>query len=931
MKIEKIKKQLWHYLFLIILPILICNDASGSTRNVPSQYVTIQAGIDAAVNGDTVLVADGVYTGQGNYNIDFKGKKIILKSQNGNANCIIDPQQQGRGIFFRTNEGPETQLDGFTIRNAIAANITASDNGAGIYCEGASPTISNCIIKNNYSTGNGAGIFFSDSSSTVTNCVISDNNAAKWGYGGGIYSIGSTVGGFQISLINCQILRNKSGGWGGGISARRIFMIIKQCKVNGNTSQSGGGIYSFDNGELTMSNSIVANNATTGEGMGRGGGLYLDGSGIITNCTIYGNTSAYGGGGIYFDVYGNSEPAITNSIIWNNAPDEVSIAEDTPGLIPKFRFCNIKGGYNGESNFHADPLFINPSSENFHLSVQSPCVDRGTSENSPDTDIEGNPRPQGAGVDVGAYELTGYANTRPRINFFTITPHHVSFPMEIYFTCAAIDPDGSIISYTIDYGDGSPSETNTTGLFTHIYSSPDAYATCTVTDSSGITVKTISLTPFYNGIIYVPADYQTIQAAIDAAADKSNTTIIVADGIYKGEGNRDISFKGKAITVKSQNGPMHTIINCERSGRGFIFSNKEGRDSILNGFTISYGTSPTEPSSTFEGGGILCGYSPIIENCIIKYNEGGGICIGGSPLIRNYIITDNKSDNGGGLKIAGGTPVIFSCVISNNFAFSPGADPQVAGGGGIACLFSAAPKIINCTITNNITVASGGAIHGGAGAYSVINCTLSGNVSLSDMGGGIFHYSSNAFYGPPTFKNCILWGNLPDEIFVGTSRSGVRSATEPVVLFSDIQGGYAGEGNISQDPLFIDPAGDNYKLGINSPCIDTGTSSMAPETDIEGTNRPLISGYDMGAFEAKAYDPSQPEIDSFSSNVTEGGRPLQVTFTCTAHDPDGVVSSYSIDYGDGSSIESNTTGLFHHTYNSGGRSYAVCTVTDDDV
>ena len=923
MKKDKNKKQSLYTLFILISLILYCNIASGATINVPAQYATIQAGIDAAADGDTVLVADGVYSGEGNYNIDFKGKAIALKSQNGPSDCIIDPQQQGQGIFFRNNEGADTQLDGFTIRNARGDVPTIGVvNGGGIYCEGASPTISNCIIKNCYSTGNGAGIYLRNSSASVINCVISENNADKNGWGGGISCESSNV-----LLSGCKIEKNRSAIFGGGIYAN-ASMTIQNCVIKQNTALQGGGVYAGST--IVIVNCIIANNASTGGEWYYGGGLYLEG-GKVTNCTIYGNTSGDSGGGIYFEGYGNSQPAITNSIIWNNSPDEISIMKDVPLLIPTLRFCNIKGGYNGEGNFQGDPLFVNPSSGDFHLSVRSPCVDRGTSDNSPGTDIEGNLRPQGAGVDVGAYELTGYAATRPKVDSFTIAPHSVSFPTELSFRCTATDPDGEIISYTIDYGDGSPTETNTTGLFKHTYYSSDAYATCSATDNSGITVNSISLSPLYNGVINVPADYATIQEAIDAAADRENTIILVADGIYKGEGNRNIDFRGKAITVTSQNGAEKTIINCERAGRGFIFNNKEGPDSVLDGFTISYGIAMglPDPLCGFGGGGIFCSSSPTIKNCIIKHNESGGIYIrNGSALIKNCKILENinASGNGGGLSILEGSPTISECIISKNISTFMGADSCVSGGGGIYCHGNliTTPTIINCIISKNIASAAGGGIHNGA--YTAINCTFSENVSLSGYGGGIFHYSSSSDpKNEPNLTNCIFWKNYPNEIYSYSS-----SYSNPNVSFSNIQGGYPGEGNISQDPLFIDPASDNYTLDHNSPCIDAGTSGVAPKTDLNGTARPQISGYDMGAFEMPAYDPSKPTVDTFSADVTEGDKPLEVTFTCTAHDVDGTISSYSIDYGDGSNIESNTTGVFSHAYKSGGRSYAVCTVFDNN-
>jgi len=85
------------------------------------------------------------------------------------------------------------------------------------------------------------------------------------------------------------------------------------------------------------------------------------------------------------------------------------------------------------------------------------------------------------------------------------------------------------------------------------------------------------------------ADFSNIQAAINDAIH--GDTVIVADGVYTGTGNRDIDFKGKAITVRSENGPEHCIIDCNGTGtephRGFNFHSNEDVNSVVNGFTIT--------------------------------------------------------------------------------------------------------------------------------------------------------------------------------------------------------------------------------------------------------------------------------------------------------------------------------------------------------
>jgi predicted outer membrane repeat protein len=92
---------------------------------------------------------------------------------------------------------------------------------------------------------------------------------------------------------------------------------------------------------------------------------------------------------------------------------------------------------------------------------------------------------------------------------------------------------------------------------------------------------------------------------------------------------------------------------------------------------------------------------------------------------------------------------------------------------------------------------------------TVTNCTFSGN-SASSYGGGMYNW-----YCSPTVTNCILWGDSPDEIYAGT----------PIVTYSDIEGGYTGEGNINANPRFVDPTSSDYHLQADSPCIDAGGPS----------------------------------------------------------------------------------------------------------
>ena len=173
--------------------LLLLSLSYSATLLVPDEYSTIQSAIDAASDGDIVLVSADIYY----ENINFDGKNIKLQSHfcydevpdsSHLINTIIDGSSVGSVITFNSGEGNEATLCGFTITNGM------SMYGAGIYMDRASPIIEhNLIINNSYTesdSGRGAGIYKkkggNDIPSIIRNNRIASNNVDS-GFGGGIY------------------------------------------------------------------------------------------------------------------------------------------------------------------------------------------------------------------------------------------------------------------------------------------------------------------------------------------------------------------------------------------------------------------------------------------------------------------------------------------------------------------------------------------------------------------------------------------------------------------------------------------------------------------------------------------------------------------------------------------------------------------------
>jgi parallel beta-helix repeat protein len=305
---------------------------------VPSRYPTIQSAINAAVDGDTIIVAPGTYIGEGNRDIDFLSKAITVRSTDPNdsnivSDTIIDCQgtesERHRGFYFHNNEYANSILTGLTITNGYVS--IAPPGGGGIACQGSSPTISNCrIIDNTAYYNGGGGIYCNGSNPIITNCTITGNLSTEYSIGGGICCYDSSP-----KITYCTITGN-SAEYGGGIYCYGSNPMIANCTITNNSAALGGGIYCNDSNPTIAnctitnnssngggiccrynSNPIIINCAITGNSANRGGGIYCDNSSpTITNCTITGNSAKMDGGGIYcYD----SNATINNCSIMNNS------------------------------------------------------------------------------------------------------------------------------------------------------------------------------------------------------------------------------------------------------------------------------------------------------------------------------------------------------------------------------------------------------------------------------------------------------------------------------------------------------------------------------------------------------------------------------------------------------------------------------------
>ena len=395
-----------------------------ATINVPADQPTIQAGIDISQNGDTVLVDDGIYKGEGNVNIDFKGKLITVKSRNGAEATIIDCEEkvETRGFTFQNSETDASVLDGFTIKNGMY------QKGSAIYLNAASPTIMNCVIDGN--GGNwGAGKTCYKSDPIITDCTIMRNNlgisvrgdTVKFGFSYiGVPSnptinnciitenigvgISCVLDGYAI-IKNCTISQNGARGVdcnsfagaditnshitensdGGLICQDYSRITIKNSIIDKNTAEDGGGIFCSPTSSLYATDCVIANNTA----LENGGGIWdltRFGNAYVKYCTITQNSAGNRGGGIYVADRGHLN--MTNSIVWDNSSDGTYAEVFAQGSV-SIQSCNIKNGLMGidpdgrqnflsyKDNIDEDPLFVNADAGDFTLQPNSPAEGMG--------------------------------------------------------------------------------------------------------------------------------------------------------------------------------------------------------------------------------------------------------------------------------------------------------------------------------------------------------------------------------------------------------------------------------------------------------------------------------------------------------------------------------------------------------------------------
>jgi len=377
---------------------------------------TIQAAIDSASAGDTVLLAPGTYLWSSQaaspHSMVILKPGLTLRGEAGAGGTILDAERNGR-VMLLYDVGELVRIEGLTIqtgegRSALGPPLLDSFGGGMYIAGGSNPTIANCIIRDNYvnTTQVGAGIYCE--SARIENCQVLENFGNLDARGIGIWSDSTLV--VRGTTFRGNWVNGDSGSYGAGLAARNAT--IADCWIEGNQTS---GVFGAGAGGISIGDGVVercvfvgneafggfggARAAALGAGSGVeirdcifvanrvvgnpavGAALFLRGGATATRCTIVGNIAEGGGtpiAGVYFDERTNEPTSVTSSLVaWNNG----AVCNDGGIWSCNNIFGNTLGnaicGTDAGGNFSADPEFCaaDPvASMNFTLQADSPCA-----------------------------------------------------------------------------------------------------------------------------------------------------------------------------------------------------------------------------------------------------------------------------------------------------------------------------------------------------------------------------------------------------------------------------------------------------------------------------------------------------------------------------------------------------------------------------
>ena len=830
------------------------------------------------------------------------------------------------GGMYNMNSSPTLRSCSF-IGNSAHKVLYNGGSGGGMYTSSwaCHPEVTTCVFEGN-SAVSGGGIM-SHGQPVITDCIFKKNSGGGMRFttakltrctftlnrGGGLFISGDT------HLTNCLFTANI----GGGLQAQDCDIVVTNCSFIGNvTSAFFAGIWN-DEGDTTVTNCISWGNIGK-DGVTESAQIATHDPAVINYCCIQGWSGALGGTGST-----DADPCFVSEGYWDTLPDfnedywyrhinwsdgDYHLLDDSP--------CIDAGDNAAVPTTVTTDLDGNPRIENgivdmgayesravFFVDIDATGANDGSSWADAYNYLQDALMMVPSGDEIriaeGTYKPDQFVlSDRP--NLGRIETFHLTNGVAIkggYAGFGEPDPDARDIDVykTILSGDLNSDDVEVDDpcdLLTEASRADNCYHVVTSSEFNYYGPNTI-------------LDGFTITGG-NADGQYPDWELGAGGGMYNNESSPTvINCTFTENSARSGGGGIDNfgswpyLINCTFSRNfsnwGGGLANGDSRPTLIDCAFIGN-------VSSYKGGAMACGDgSPPMKNCTFIDNRAvlGGAIYGGDsyPKATDCTFTGNSAEKGGVVYNNDSSILLINCTLSGNWATEGGAIYDDEGGsilinctltantaisGGV--LYSrdeSYARLTNCILSNNSAV-TGGVIYNGDESYArLTNCILSGNTAES---GGVIYIcdesnmelihctlaANSADNGdalacdsyqqqyPSSIEvtNCIFW-NSGNEIWNNDD-------SVITIIHSDVQGDWAGEGNIDADPLFVEPGfwdtGDrwiegDYRLGAASPCIDAGTDADVYE-DVDGNVRPIdITGvdnngelpdFDMGAYEVVA-------------------------------------------------------------------------------
>ena len=804
------------------------NSGDGLTSATAKKTFDAAITISKVANQENViLVAAGTYTGGNNKNLSFDGYDIKIRSTTGTSSTIIDLENDGRFLYLHNGETLNSLLDGFTVRNG-----SAYDGGAVYMGSGAGLKIKNCVFENNLGTSYSGAVSVDTGITEITNCRFI-NNSSPWAGGLSLYQGPGTI------VRDCEFSKNKTTGTDRNGGAIVIYdcegtVEITRCKFTYNQASGCAG-------------AIFASNFDSGNAVN------------LTNCLFLDN-KADG----FYEFYADCSTAVNmkNVTIAGTKHSSNYSCRFSPDSSVTLQNCIVQGEilYQGSlvaNNNCTQNDLSSKGSNNIKLDPQltwggypkatSPCINTGLSTGAPTDDLDGTVRPTGNGVDIGCYEFKDVDNDGIQDSWetanglnpndasdanITVSGNDMTNLQKFYYNC------NPAVASTA--GDGYADGAKVAAGYNPRLPFKVIYVDNAQTDDSG------------NGLTAATAK-KTIGAAIPLAENAGyNNVITIAAGTYTGSGNKNLNFSGFDIRLYGTDGPATTIIDLEEDGRFlYLYSH-----AWVEGLTIRNGYAD-------EGGAILADSSTLrIKNCVFEDNtavdDSGAILLEYGALdISDSLFVNNSSPWGGAIfayrsyainfnncefntnsatSTDGGAIVFYFCYSDINISqckFIHNQSPSGSAGAVMACNDELNPvTITNCLFLDNTADSYSEFFADCNTVSSLMNVTFAKTSSSGD----ICRLMPNS---TTTLQNCVIQGTM---LYQGALTANNNCSPDNL--------NQHGTGNITLDPLIT--LGGYLKS--TSPCIDTGLATGAPVIDLDGIERPVGFGVDMGCYEFKDSD-----------------------------------------------------------------------------